>query len=394
MKLIIISLVLPIFVYGCSIFDPLNYDKQIGVPEGTIEERDAWGKKHLGITYKQAVAWINQAEIVEKIAGNITKIAPIDRPNYVESHFADGLYGVHNIEVVGNKNRVIFSAKGIARCSSVEKGSICFSDGIILTENNRILVHSSGIELTEFNRLNNKQKINDITEKIHDFNTGGRIQGIKKHELLIERYRLYLNNGDLNNAILDLKLAINLLYRPSLNKVEQADLKDNDKIELYKYWLAQSYYNSKQFDKSAFIVKDIIDNSFSKDMLNEEDLWLWAARMHAKFPKIANRELKKSLSQAIQKRDVCWISFAQFALGELDNESFIKQNEKHLPKNCKYINIQKIPLTYYYLAQKEIIKGNTKLGKQFLLKSLSDESLTKSSLEYGFAVHELAQFEK
>ena len=396
MRFITLSLLLSFALGGCVLLDPLNYDSENGVPEGTIEERHAWGQKHLGVTYRQAVDWIKKAEIVEETVGNVTAVAPLGKPNYVESFFTDGLVGEHTIEIIGDQGKAVFSASGITPCSSIDEGDICFSDGILSTKYSRILVHQKGMTIVEFNRLINQNKIANLTDKINKYNLQQDNPNYNIHELFIESYQLYSANQDFVNAISDIETVIALLSESLNNEMEEQSQEESQlltrKIEKYRYWLAYSYYYAKQFSKSAKVLKSIFDNSSSikhNKFLNQEDLWLWTTRMRANQSKIANEELKKSLKIAIQQQDFCWIPFAQFLIGELTEDFFIQKNKSSVSNDCEYIDSQKIPLTYYYLGQKELIQGNVLKGKSLLQKSLLNKSLLKTSIEYVFAVHEL-----
>ena len=360
MRLTIISLLLSLALCGCGLLDPLNYDSEKGAPEGTIEERDAWGKQHLGITYQQAVDWVKQAKIVEEKIGNVITVAPLDKPNYVESFFTDGLYGTHTIEIIGDKGQAVFSVEGIAPCSSIELGSICFSDGILWTKYSRTEVHYSGVAMVEFNQLINKDKISEVTENIKKYNLQEQNQNYKIYELFIERSNLYSANQDFVNAISDIETAIALLSQLFNSEVEnnhhQGQNKDfARKLERYQYWLAHNYYYTEQFDKSAEVIRSIFDNPLfaeDKQYLDQEDLWLWITRMRAGQSKIANEELNKSLELAIQQQDICWIPFAQFMISELTEAQFVEYNKNDISHNCDYIDIQRMPLTFYYIGQK------------------------------------------
>lgn len=156
----------------CGVFDPTNYDPQKSPPTGTIEQRDAWGKKHLGITYQQTINWVKQAKIVKEQIGNVISVAPLGMPNYVESTFTDGLVGYHTVEIIGDKGSAIFSAKGVAPYETQD--NICFSEGILTTKHNRIEVHCSGSTMAEFNRAKRKQlsdryKMANLNQKIDLF---------------------------------------------------------------------------------------------------------------------------------------------------------------------------------------------------------------------------------
>lgn len=75
MRFITFSLLLSLVLGGCGLLDPVNHNSQKGAPEGTIEQRDAWGQKHLRSSYKRAVDWLKNAKIVKEKVGRVTAIA-------------------------------------------------------------------------------------------------------------------------------------------------------------------------------------------------------------------------------------------------------------------------------------------------------------------------------
>ena len=83
MRAFLLSLISLVLIGGCHIIDPLNYDKEKGAPEGAIEERHAWGEKHLGISYRQVISWLKNAEIVQENIGDVISVAPVGRPNFI-----------------------------------------------------------------------------------------------------------------------------------------------------------------------------------------------------------------------------------------------------------------------------------------------------------------------
>lgn len=144
---IIVPLLLSLLIGGCSVFDPLNYESNQGASEGTIEERNAWGKKHLGNIYQQSVDWVKQAKVVQDNVGTVIAVAPIDRPNFIASYFTDGLIGNLALEIIGDKDKAIFSANGIHPCST---GSTCFQTGALIVKGRKIAIHDSGISMEEW----------------------------------------------------------------------------------------------------------------------------------------------------------------------------------------------------------------------------------------------------
>ncbi|MGL5805601.1 MAG: hypothetical protein ACRC11_09180 [Xenococcaceae cyanobacterium] len=395
----------------CGVFDPTNYDPQKSPPTGTIEQRHAWGKKHLGITYQQTIDWVKQAKIVKEQIGNVISVAPLGMPNYVESTFTDGLVGDHTVEIIGDKGSAIFSAKGVAPYETQD--NICFSEGILTTKHNRIEVHCSGSTMAEFNRAKRKQlsdryKMANLNQKIDLSSSKKQKYNADDYKLWEERAKLYADNGDFFKAISDLETVIALLSKSATTEVvnvgkdeKQRWKEDVDrKIENYLYQLALYYFNVKQFDKSAYTIENILKNPVLKKYkkpLNQDNLWLWVSRARSGQKDLADRELKQSLQLAIQKKDFCWTSFANLLLGELSEEIFLEQmeTENSIPKECNYIYDRKLFFTYYYLSHKQIVAGNLEKGRELLLKSFDNyASGTSPRREYFLATSELNKTNK
>lgn len=402
MRITILTLLFSLAISGCGLLDPLNYDSEQGVPDGTIEERDAWGQKHLGVSYQRGINWIKKAEVVKQKVGNVITVAPIGKPNYIESYFTDGLQGNLTLEIIGDKGKALFYANDIAPCAT---GSTCFKRGILTVKDRQIEIHHSGISIEEFNRPANK--IAYLSNQIKFYNrkypqnTPPHQSNPSIYKLWSERAGAYAANKDFPNAILDMETAIALLsknYRQSGGFHERRLKEYFHKIALYHYYLGQ-------FDKSAeAILSAIKKNQFeeNKRYLNDNHLWLWIVRMHEGQEDLANQELEEALQFAIDNKDFCAMNVARYLIGEIKEADFlqlVEENQltrkdvyKYNNYYCDFFGSQQVFFAYYYAGHKKIIDGNIKEGKELLQKFI--ESQVTFGLEHDIAIYELKKIDQ
>jgi tetratricopeptide (TPR) repeat protein len=396
MRLIIASLLLSFLIGGCGLFDPLNYESNQGAPEGTIEERNAWGKKHLGITYQHLVDWVKQAKVVKETVGNVIAVAPLGKPNYIESYFTDGLQGNFTMEIIGDKDKALFYANGISPCST---GSTCFQTGSLTVKDRKIAIHDSGISMEEFNQPINK--ITYLSNQIKFYNrqypqnTPPHQSNSRIYKLWAERADVYAANKEFVNAISDIETAIALLSTGSdYSKISDEELNQYFvKLALYHYYLGQ-------FNKSAEAIKTVIkQNKFenNKVYLNQNVLWLWLVRMREGKKDLAEQELRQSLQLAIKNKDLCDLSIAvaRFFLGEIKEQEFLKEiqdNSNMYNRSCEFSGLLGVSDAYYYAGQKQIISGNIEKGKKMLQQSLERQGGPR--LEDDIAIFELNKIDQ
>ncbi|VEP15964.1 hypothetical protein H1P_3900001 [Hyella patelloides LEGE 07179] len=393
MRLITLSLLLSLSLGGCGLSDSLNYDEKIGVPEETIEERDAWGQKHLGASYQRGINWVKNAEIVEEKVGNVIAVAPLGKPNYVESYFTDGLQGNITLEVIGDKGKAVFSANDIAPCATE---STCFKSGTLTVNSEKIPIHHTGISLEEFNQPPNRIKA--LTQEIKFYNrkllpnTHPHKSLSSIHGLWFKRAKAYADNQEFTNAISDMETAIALLSKNNQKPsriIEQESKKYARQLALYNYYL-------EQFDKSAELIQNAIaKNNFKQNQkyLDDNNLWLWIVRMRAGKQDLANRELKQAMQIATQQEKFCSlnIALASLFLEEMKEQELfqnLKDNPAAYIHNCGFLSSRLFFDGYYYAGQKQIVNGNLKKGKELLQKSLEYEAVNRD-IERELAIYEL-----
>lgn len=203
-----------------------------------------------------------------------TQVAPIGKPNYIESYFTDGLFGNLIIEIIGHKDRAVLTVEDLRPCylNNDRKIGICFKEGILSTEYNRIPVHSSGVKEVEFNRIENKEKIAKLTEQIESYgNSSTPEETTILEKLFIQRYRLYAENEDYEPAIQNLESAIAIMPIGFNESSSYKDLEETEKdnvrrFDRYQYWLAEAYYNSEQFDKAAALFEQSLNAELSRGL--------------------------------------------------------------------------------------------------------------------------------
>lgn len=378
MRFITVSLLLSLALGGCGLLDPLNYEKETSAPAGTIEERHAWGQKHLGGSYRRAVNWVKNAEIVKEKVGNVTAVAPLGKPNYVVSYFTDGLQGYITLEVTGDKGKAVFSASAIAPCAT---GSTCFGHGTLTVSGEEIPIHHTGISIEKFNQPTNR--IEYLTKKIKFYNrklppnTHPHESNPGAYSQWLERAEAYADNQEFAKAISDMETAISLWSKrhQKINKYSVKTLKG------YLRKLAAYYYYSGQFNKSAEVIESVIEkNKFEEhySYLDNNHLWLWLIRVRSGKQNFADNELKKALKNALESNKFCPINIVvtRFFVEELNEKDFFQSLDntplKYNPY-CGFFRDVGFSYAYYYAGQKQIINGNIEKGKELLEKSLEYE---------------------
>ncbi len=395
MRVFALSLLAPV-LFGCHLLadSGLNTDPNVGPPTGTVEERDDWGQKNLSGIYQNTVKWLKQAPIVRQEVGNIKSITPIGTPNFQEHGASEGFRGKLTFEIIGEKNKAIFSGRGYMT------NELSYDDpnGTLTVGSKKIEIHSSGLSMNEFNKP--KTKITIIKKYIKRYYYPDFTRGTEPHfKKLAETYA---EIGDYKDAIKNLQLAKAVFLKDKGNAVNSPGT-DREFIGLNKYsaeelreYLRQEalyHYYSGNLDQVSEILKQILQTPFLSSRLNTDNLWLWVVQSRSGKQESADQELRRSMKLAVDKQELCWMPFAKLLVGDLKEKDFIsyiaRVNRIASPDCGNLIGEAGLPITYYYSAQKQLASKNLEESKQLLHQFLSSNVMENKKLEKSMAIYDL-----
>jgi tetratricopeptide (TPR) repeat protein len=382
-------------LFGCQTSDSgLNTDPKVGPPIASVVERDAWGQKKLNGIYQNTVKWLKQAPIVHREVGKIKSIAPIGTPNFQERGFSEGFRGKLTFEIIGEKNKAIFSGRGYMT------NELSYDDpnGTLTIGNKRIDIHSSGLSMNEFNKP--KIKIAVIKDYINRYYSPEFIGRAEPHfKKLAETYS---EIGDYKNAIQNLKSAKAGFLKNNVNAVDSPgtdrefiglNKRSSEELREYLRQEALYYYYSGNLNQVSKTLKQVLQTPFLASSLNTDNLWLWVVQSRSGKQELANHELRKSMQLAVNKQELCWMPFAKFLVGDLNEQEFIsyitRVNRIASPDCGNVVGEAGLPIAYYYSAQKQFVNKNTEKSKALLHKFLSANAWDNKKFEKSMATYEL-----
>jgi hypothetical protein len=383
-------------LFGCQLSadSGLNTDPNVGPPAGTIAERDAWGQKNLSGIYQNTVKWLKQVPLIRQEVGNIKSITPIGTPNFQEHGASEGFRGKLTFEIIGEKNKAIFSGRG----NMTNELSYDDPSGTLTVGNKKIEIHSSGLSMNEFNKP--KIKIAVIKDYIKRYYYPNFSRGTEPHfKKLAETYA---EISDYVNAIKSIKSAKAAFLKDNGITVDHPEtdrefsgLSQYPAEELREYLRQEAlyYYYSENFDQVSKTLKQVLQTPFLEKQLSRDNLWLWVVQSRSGKQELANQELRRSMKIAVDKQDLCWMPFAKFLVGDLKEKDFVSYitlaNRVASPDCGNVAGEAGLPLAYYYSAQKKFVNKNREDSKELLHKFLSANQWSNERIEKSMAIYDL-----